>query len=231
MRVLLATGVGEIDNDIREKLLKKDNIESVHECYYREGVLPLAKGRNIDTVVISPHLTGRTELVELIREIRMADMRVVLLPGREDSQLAQDLAAKAFAHGVYDIIWDPVSIEETVKLILEPNTYAKAGMVPDEGAVEAPKPKRAKQKSILGLFSRKQKMHVEKEGAAESPGQTENREEISTPESVGLLFPAGGHEPEIEQSGKAGSFETAFVPKNIGSQPQKEEKTEVPAEK
>jgi diguanylate cyclase (GGDEF)-like protein len=155
---------------------------------------------------------------------------VVLLPGREDSQLAQELAAKAFAHGVYDIIWDPVSVEETVKLILEPNTYAKAGMKPDEGAVGAPKPKRAKQKSILGLFFRKQKTHVKKEGAAESP-EREDKEGLPTPESADLFPPANGREPGVEQGGKVGSSETVFIPKSIGSQPQKEGKAETPAEK
>jgi MinD-like ATPase involved in chromosome partitioning or flagellar assembly/DNA-binding NarL/FixJ family response regulator len=131
MRVLLATGLEEMDKDIAGELLRL-NIEVVGECYYREGVLALAKNKNADVIVISSHLPGQVEILDLIKDLRMVDIRVVFLPGRRDDRTAVEMSQKAVAHGVYDIVWDTVKIKTVVNMIINPGTYAQAGIEPDE---------------------------------------------------------------------------------------------------
>ncbi|RKO65695.1 hypothetical protein D7024_01065 [Desulfofundulus salinus] len=124
----------ELDGSISDELSSRD-IEVVGECYYREGLLSLAKDRGADVVILSPHLPGWTDMVELVRELRMAGLRVVLLPGRRDDGEALDLARKGVALGVYDLVWDPVSPAAVINRVLNPATLADAGVEPDEAAV------------------------------------------------------------------------------------------------
>jgi hypothetical protein len=134
LRVLTATGLEELDRDISAGLSGRGK-DTAGECYYREGLLSLAKGRGADVVVLSPHLPGQADTVELVKELRMAGLRVILLPGRRDDKKAVDLARKAVALGVYDLVWDPVSPEAVVHRVLNPATLAEAGLEPDEAAV------------------------------------------------------------------------------------------------
>lgn len=144
MRVLLATGFKELDRSVFSEL-SRQTIESAGECYYREGLLSLAKDRGADVVVLSPHLPGQMEMVELVRELRMAGLRVILLPGRRDDPRAVDLAREAVALGAHDIVWDPVSPEAVINRVLNPATLAESGVEPEgdvlEMAVEKPKKK------------------------------------------------------------------------------------------
>jgi len=150
MRILLATGLEEIDRDIVGELKRRD-IDIVGECYYREGILALAKDKNADIVVISPHLPGHTEILDLIKELRLADIRVVFLPGRHDDRAAVEMSRKAVAHGVYDILWDKVKVKTVVNVIINPSTYAQAGIEPDEETTEG----RIIRAKKTGLFKRR----------------------------------------------------------------------------
>jgi len=137
LRVLVATGFEELDRDISADLSGR-GIDTAGECYYREGLLSLAKDRGVDVVVLSSHLPGQVEMTDLVRELRMAGLRVILLPGRRDDREAVDLARKAVALGVYDLVWDPVSPEAVVNRVLNPATLAEAGFEPDENVVSIP---------------------------------------------------------------------------------------------
>lgn len=130
MRVLMATGVKEIDKSIADELAMQ-KIEVAGECYYREALLSLAQERQVDVIVVSPHLPGEKETIDLIKDLRMAGLRLVLLPGRRDDEDAVRLASRAAALGVYDILWDPVAPERVAKRVLNPATLAEAGVEPE----------------------------------------------------------------------------------------------------
>ncbi len=130
MRVLIATGLEELDGIISGELSSRD-IDVVGECYYREGLLSLTKERGADVVVLSPHLPGQADTVDLVRELRMAGLRVIFLPGRRDDGKAVALARKAVSLGVYDIVWDPVSPAAVINRVLNPATLAEAGVEPE----------------------------------------------------------------------------------------------------
>ncbi|MQL53605.1 diguanylate cyclase [Desulfofundulus thermobenzoicus] len=157
MRVLVATGIEELDRDISAELSGQE-IDIAGECYYRKGLLSLAKDRKADSVVLSPHLPGQTDTVDLVREIRMAGLRVVLLPGRRDDPKAVALARKAVALGVYDIVWDPVSPAAVTYRVSNPATLAEAGVEPDENAAgmpESPAVKKQASGKLLGKLAGK----------------------------------------------------------------------------
>ncbi|MBO8128951.1 MAG: hypothetical protein H0Z39_07100 [Peptococcaceae bacterium] len=161
MRILLATGLEDLDREIRHSAEERDaeTIEIVGECYYREAVVSLAHQREADTIVLSINLPGQADMVDLLRECRMADLRVVFLPGCRDDTKAIDLARKAVALGVYDLVWDPVSPAVVVDRVLNPATLAEAGVDPDEDAVEVPtageKGTKRKAGFLGGLFFRR----------------------------------------------------------------------------
>lgn len=126
MRVLLATGIEELDG-ILAAGLSKAGVEMAGECYIREYVVETAKQKGADTVVLGPHLDGECELIEkVVFPLRLADKRVVLLPGSLSDPVAFELGLRAVACGVYDIVFDPVDAERLVKKLEGPGTLAEA---------------------------------------------------------------------------------------------------------
>lgn len=130
LRVLTATGIEELDKEIASKLALRE-IEVAGECYYREGLLGLAKERGADVVVLSPQLPGDGEILEAVKNLRLSGLRVVLLPGRRENEAALKLARRSVTLGVYDLVWDPVSPAVVVHRIERPATLAEAGVEPD----------------------------------------------------------------------------------------------------
>ncbi|MGB9859486.1 MAG: hypothetical protein ACPLQP_06085 [Moorellaceae bacterium] len=126
MRVLLATGIEELDRILAAGLTKA-GVEIASECYIREYVVEMAKQKETDTVVLGPHLDGECDLIErVIFPLRLADKRVVLLPGSISDPVAVELSLRAVACGVYDVLFDPVDAERLVKKLESPGTLAAA---------------------------------------------------------------------------------------------------------
>lgn len=161
MRVLIATGVEEIDKSISAELIKR-KIDVAGECYYREALLSLAQERRADIVIVSQHLPGEKEMIEVIKDLRMAGLRLILLPGRRDDESSLRLAGRAAALGVYDMIWDPVVPEKVAERVLNPATLAEAGVEPEGEAPVNVKPRKRnksdKKESVYVVFGE----HTEK---------------------------------------------------------------------
>ncbi len=136
LRVLLATGMERLDKSIAEALGKRGKYEVAGECYYREGLTLLLREKSAGVVILSPHLPGQTELSALIRDLRMAGVRVLLLPGSREDKDAVELTRKAVALGAYDTVWDPVSPEKIVYRLESPAGLKDAGAEPDPATVE-----------------------------------------------------------------------------------------------
>lgn len=132
MRVLLATGVEDLDKEI-SALLEQRGIEVIGECGYREGIFSLLQDRKADVVVVSPKLSGTLDIASVIYSLRREkNVRVILLPGRRDDPEADGIAKKAVSWGVYDLVWDLVTPAGVVHRILAPATLADVGIDPDE---------------------------------------------------------------------------------------------------
>ncbi|WP_035107904.1 hypothetical protein, partial [Desulfovirgula thermocuniculi] len=132
LRVLLATGDVELDGAIASALTGK-GAEVAGECRTREDAAGAAAERGADVVVLSPRLPGRIGMVELVRSLRAAGLRMVLLAGARADVTAQSLAREAISLGVYDVVWDPIVIDQVVQRILTPAAPAEAGVVRGEG--------------------------------------------------------------------------------------------------
>jgi hypothetical protein len=109
-KVLLATGIEQLDRDIAQELTS-NGVDVAGECYYREGILPCCTQKRADTVIISPELAGSTNIEEIILSLRRStlDIRVILLPGPEDLDDPRDLARSVLNAGVYDIVFSTPS--------------------------------------------------------------------------------------------------------------------------
>ena len=130
MHILLATGLEELDRSVSQELARW-RISTSGECYYREGLVALARQKNADVVVLSPHLLGQTAIVEVVKQLRLAGIRVIFLPGHKDDPQAQAQARKIVALGVYDLVWDPVSPASVVSRTIRPATLAEAAVEPE----------------------------------------------------------------------------------------------------
>lgn len=119
MRVLLATGIEELDRDLEARL------PGAQVSYYREAVVEEAERQNAEVVVLSASLPGSAPLEELVLALRLAGRRVVLLPGARGSD--DRLVRRAVALGVYDIVYDPVTAEAVAERVERPGTLADVG--------------------------------------------------------------------------------------------------------
>ena len=126
--------------------------------------------------VISRTLTSSREaLLDIIYQLRAEGYRVLLLPGPKGSEETEYITKNSFQFGVYDFVYDPLSVDKVVHRILNPATLAEAGVDPDyetEGPQEDPesdtepsKPstERKKERKYLGMANilRKIKNHGE----------------------------------------------------------------------
>jgi ActR/RegA family two-component response regulator len=93
-------------------LLEKDH--QVAEIYYREADIPAG-----EVLVLSPHLQGETELLDLVYNMRQRETRIVLLAG--DLEPAE--VWRAFNLGVYDILFDPVKVRDIVEAVQFPKKF------------------------------------------------------------------------------------------------------------
>jgi len=133
-RVVLATGVEQLDIET-EKVIQRSNHTIVGKAYYREGVKIVSSDNKATVVVLSPQLPGSTDLLSVIKELRLDGTRVVLLPGSREDDEAVNLVRRAVALGVYDIVWDLVSPIEIAEKIDNAGTLKDVGVEPDFSAV------------------------------------------------------------------------------------------------
>ncbi|MGI9951306.1 hypothetical protein V3F56_03000 [Moorellaceae bacterium AZ2] len=126
MRVLLATGLEELDSILAESL-KDAGIEVAGTCYIRDYVVETAKQKEADVVVLGLHLDGEEDLVtKVIFPLRLYDKRVILLPGSPADPETRTLVLRAIACGVYDLLCDPVNAGELINRLGEKGTLAGA---------------------------------------------------------------------------------------------------------
>jgi DNA-binding NarL/FixJ family response regulator len=126
MRVLLATGLEKLDQELSVALREK-RIEIAGICPYREALVQDAEAQNVDTVILSPVLPGTIDIItDVILQLRARDIRVLLLAGKTEDEKTKDIAARAVVYGVYDIIYDPVTPEKVIERLLNPAGLAEA---------------------------------------------------------------------------------------------------------
>ncbi|MGQ9756459.1 MAG: hypothetical protein ACUVRF_11050, partial [Desulfotomaculales bacterium] len=134
MRVVLATGLEELERETRA-LLEAEGF-GVVECYYREALAKLVKDESASVVVYSLHLIGQEDHLDVLRAVRELGARVVFLPGNREDVGAVNLARRAVALGVYDLVWDKVYPVKIVDRVKNPATLADVGVTPDVEAVD-----------------------------------------------------------------------------------------------
>lgn len=158
MRVLLATGIEQLDKDLQERLGENASV-----CYYREAVVAEAGAHAAEVVVLSVSLPGTAAVEDLILELRMANRRVILLPGERGGN--ERLVRRAVALGVYDLIYDPVTIRAVMEHIEHPAALADVGKVAfDVELEEIPESPPEVTAVEVGSAGEKQRRKIREEG-------------------------------------------------------------------
>lgn len=129
MRILLATGLTDLDESLRE-IFQKNEIETIGECYSAEVLVRVAQELSADTVIITILLAEDSldTLVNAITTLKKTGIRVIILPGDIDHEETRRLVIEVVPYGVYDFVFDDVSPEKVLHRLQKP---AVLGDVPE----------------------------------------------------------------------------------------------------
>lgn len=117
MQVIIATGINDLDVQLKNRLENHKGIERIEIIYYKDYLL---KGDFANTIVVlSPYLQGSTPLDTLLFELKKNDVRVILLLDTKKNELF----IKALKLGIYDLLFDDddgITIDDIVNIIQQP---------------------------------------------------------------------------------------------------------------
>lgn len=105
--IAVATGIMELDKQIQEKINNLNRPGKI--INYRDFFLK----ENFDTVILSSHLKGDIELEQLIFYLKNNDARIIFLTEKSNNEEIY----LCFKYGIYDMIFDPVTLEGIVEAI------------------------------------------------------------------------------------------------------------------
>jgi len=108
--ILIFTGDEQLDYDISKK------IEDSRVVYYPDYILQEPEAKILITTV-QPNKYNFTDFMFKVRE---KNIRVILLLENCKSKVLKD----ALILGIYDILFDPFSIEDIENLIKEPSSFS-----------------------------------------------------------------------------------------------------------
>ncbi|NPV89581.1 MAG: diguanylate cyclase [Firmicutes bacterium] len=124
MRVLLATGLSELEKQLELELKKPKR------CYHRSAVITVADSFKPEVVVLSPRLMGDEDIFnDVVRPLRAKGIRVIYLPGNINLGDCREAIQKLVPLGVYCYVFDPVLAGKIVFRIENPG---KLGDLPEE---------------------------------------------------------------------------------------------------
>lgn len=127
IKVLLATGVEKLDKCVSDYVKQEHScdIEIVDTVYYRKGITELKC--DYDAVIISEEIPGEQEnFISIVYAVRELGKRVIVLAGDEDAPESQELEEKLIPLGVYDYIYNQVTLYKIIDKVLRPSTPAEA---------------------------------------------------------------------------------------------------------
>ena len=108
--VLIFTGNEQLDRELSK------NIRNNRIVYYSDYVLR----ENKATVLITAVQPEKFDFKEYMFKVREKDLRVILLLENENVKELND----AIKLGIYDIIFDPFSIEEIIQKVKYPSPFS-----------------------------------------------------------------------------------------------------------
>ena len=109
--ILIFTGNEQLDKDL-EKEIKNSRI-----VYYPDYILEEKQ----TTTLIATLKPNKYNFKEFMFKVREKNIQVILILENETIKELKD----ALLLGIYDIIFDPFSIEDIKKMIITPNTFSK----------------------------------------------------------------------------------------------------------
>lgn len=120
--IVLATGIEAFNQELKSKI-ENQNIGQVKAICYREFLMD--EKFFSDTVIISKRLQGDTSIKELLFSLKKRGMRIIYITDKEDV----DGILYCFDLAVYDFLFDPVSSDDVVNCISNPNSFTDVSSV------------------------------------------------------------------------------------------------------
>ena len=109
--VLIFTGNEQLDIDLSKK------IEDSRVVYYTDYILEEKE----TTTLITTIQPNKYNFKDLMFKVREKDIQVILILENERVKELKD----ALILGIYDIIFDPFSLDDVIKKITNPNSFSK----------------------------------------------------------------------------------------------------------
>lgn len=151
--ILIAT-----ENDALNRHIKRlPWAEVAATAQYREAVADMVRTTKADTLLLSAYLKGSQDIVETVFTARSAGLRVVFLAG--EIKADDDLIADLIAMGVYDILFNPISITQIEESLRVPGRFGDAVKL----LRVAKKPEGRRVRSLANKFSARFPLPYEKE--------------------------------------------------------------------
>lgn len=113
MNVAIATGYHNLDFQLTEKI-KDSKIVN-----YKEFLLDEQHDK-FDTVITSKHLPGDTPERDLLFYLKNKDIRIIYITNENDI----DSICTCLEFSIYDIIFDPITVEKVLSLLEHPNSFS-----------------------------------------------------------------------------------------------------------
>jgi len=124
MKVLVATGIEKLDEDIL-KMLPDNNMVASGQCFHRNVLHKVINESAADTLVISTALSGDSDLISLIRSIREKGTRVIVLPGSSSLPQTLELVKALVPYGIYDFVYDKVKPKDVIDRVRNPGNLGE----------------------------------------------------------------------------------------------------------
>lgn len=114
------------NEELNEYMLNRKNkaFRIVAAAQYREAVADIVRTTKADVLLLSAYLKGSEDILQTVFTARSANLRVVFLAGKIDPN--DELIADLIAIGVYDILFNPIDVEQIEAVLREPGKFAEA---------------------------------------------------------------------------------------------------------
>ena len=126
-KILLGINHKNTEDSIKSAL--KDQYLCVGTATYKEAIMPLLKSNNVDVLIIRDTLSGSTDILKLIEDIRIEspNTRIVFISKLRDKN--DIFLSTLVSYGIYDIInKDVVPLQEIISHVLSPRTFRDVSM-------------------------------------------------------------------------------------------------------
>ena len=145
IKVLMATNEKTVDDAVAEAGVTSGVYSVVEKVYYSEAVAERAVETSVEVIVYYERLAGKLECLDALEHIRKRapKARVVLIVNNDHRPGEDAFLSMVVDKGIYDVVFSPFNLDDLVRPIVEPATYADVAAWKMAGVGHTPTPEDA----------------------------------------------------------------------------------------